>query len=725
MKRFAALLLALAMTLCMVPASLAADVTAKVTGDCVRVRVKPSLNADIYEQVNKGDKLTVLKEKNGWSKVLFTYSATGEELTGYVSSEFLKVQEDKTEKDKESKKDETSEKKEKKSEKKDKESKKDEKSEKKDKESKKDKKSETKRAVSMTADESAVAEQENAVLAAQSEDNSDTSAAGESAAASVSAEVAAAESSAPAEESAPAAEGSEEASAPAEESGKKAEETQSAPGTVQLPEEEEDEDPEISAKVSTTATVNEENINLRKEPSLEADILTKVPEGDIVIIRSEEDEEGWMKVLYYDGDGAKFKGYMLGEYLDINSIGIGRSNVPSVIIRQEPDPEADINGVVPKGKRVDVYTSKDGWYRIEYKDLSGWVQADCITVEGESDCEGYCRVTEDKLALREKPSKKSSKLEKIPEGIILQVTDKSEDGKWYAVTFNGHTGYVNRKYVEDVEQCDEGYVQTMASSLSLRTGAGSNFARMTTIPQGKVLPVSGTVGDWYEVKFGKFTGYVSGSFVSATTKDGFQAYPDYVEIVNDNVAVREEPTEDSNELETLPKGTLLAIQGIRDNWYQVTYNGVTGFVNSETAERGTEAADRAAEQAAAAIEAGGEAMTQSNGGGSSILSYAAQYIGNPYVWGGTSLTGGADCSGFVKSVLAHFGISVPHSSAAIRGYGRSVSTSEMQPGDIVCYSGHVGIYAGDGKLLSALGKKYGITYNSVHYKQILSVRRFT
>jgi cell wall-associated NlpC family hydrolase len=118
-------------------------------------------------------------------------------------------------------------------------------------------------------------------------------------------------------------------------------------------------------------------------------------------------------------------------------------------------------------------------------------------------------------------------------------------------------------------------------------------------------------------------------------------------------------------------------------------------------------------------------MTQSNGGGSSILDYASQFIGNPYVWGGTSLTGGADCSGFVKSVLAHFGIDVPHSSASIRGCGRQVSESEMQPGDIVCYSGHVGIYAGDGRLLSALGKKYGITYNSVHYKNILSVRRFT
>ncbi|MCD8190796.1 MAG: C40 family peptidase [Clostridiales bacterium] len=100
-------------------------------------------------------------------------------------------------------------------------------------------------------------------------------------------------------------------------------------------------------------------------------------------------------------------------------------------------------------------------------------------------------------------------------------------------------------------------------------------------------------------------------------------------------------------------------------------------------------------------------------------------MGNPYVWGGTSLTNGCDCSGFVKSVFAHFGISLPHSSSAIRSYGKAVSYSEMQVGDVVCYSGHVGIYAGNGKLLSALGKKYGITYCSVNYKSIITIRRMT
>lgn len=109
--------------------------------------------------------------------------------------------------------------------------------------------------------------------------------------------------------------------------------------------------------------------------------------------------------------------------------------------------------------------------------------------------------------------------------------------------------------------------------------------------------------------------------------------------------------------------------------------------------------------------------------GSSIMSYAMQFEGNPYVWGGNSLTNGIDCSGFVHAVLSHFGISSPRQSASFRSFGKAVSVENMQVGDIVCYDGHVGFYAGNGRLFSALGSNYGITYCSVYYKPILAVRR--
>ena len=110
--------------------------------------------------------------------------------------------------------------------------------------------------------------------------------------------------------------------------------------------------------------------------------------------------------------------------------------------------------------------------------------------------------------------------------------------------------------------------------------------------------------------------------------------------------------------------------------------------------------------------------------GQAVVNYACQFVGNPYVWGGTSLTNGADCSGFIMSIYAKFGVSLPHSSGAMAGCGRGVSYSEAMPGDIICYAGHVAIYMGGGQIVHASNAKDGIKISgNAAYRPIVAVRR--
>lgn len=122
----------------------------------------------------------------------------------------------------------------------------------------------------------------------------------------------------------------------------------------------------------------------------------------------------------------------------------------------------------------------------------------------------------------------------------------------------------------------------------------------------------------------------------------------------------------------------------------------------------------------------GPSASKSSGGtaqGRAIADYGLQFLGNPYVFGGTSLTGGADCSGFVQGVYRHFGYNLPRTSTQQRSAGREVPYSEAQPGDLICYAGHIAIYIGNGQIVHASTPKTGIKVGTATYRTILSVRR--
>lgn len=220
--------------------------------------------------------------------------------------------------------------------------------------------------------------------------------------------------------------------------------------------------------------------------------------------------------------------------------------------------------------------------------------------------------------------------------------------------------------------------------------------------------------------------------------------------------VRSEPTKESEYVGKLYPGYAAKLTGPVGEWTAVESGDVTGYVKTEyiltgaeaqtyaenlvteaqqegkeEAEAFTYAVSRKSEEAQMTQEVQEniqqmettEVSAQPASNGQAIVDYACQFIGNPYVWGGTSLTDGADCSGFVQSVFAHFGISLPRTTYDQINAGVEVSYDQAMPGDLICYDGHIGIYIGNGQIVNAQNPEQGIGISPATYTTILSVRR--
>lgn len=294
--------------------------------------------------------------------------------------------------------------------------------------------------------------------------------------------------------------------------------------------------------------------------------------------------------------------------------------------------------------------------------------------------------------------------------------------------------------------------------VNIRSEASTDGEVVGKLYNKSAAKVHAEVDGWYQITSGTVTGYVKSEYVVRNDEELAKSVSRRVATVNtQTLFVRTEPTTDSDVLGMVAdQEELTVLDESVDGWVKVSIEEGEGYASTDYVTLSTEfvqaeskkeeearlakeeaerlAAQKAAEEATrkSSQKSGSSSGSSSSGksysapsgaGGSAVANYACQFVGNPYVFGGTSLTNGADCSGFVMAVYAAFGISLPHSSSAMRGYGYEVSQDAMQPGDIVCYSGHVGIYVGNGTLVHASTPSSGIKYSNVFYKTILSVRR--
>jgi cell wall-associated NlpC family hydrolase len=293
--------------------------------------------------------------------------------------------------------------------------------------------------------------------------------------------------------------------------------------------------------------------------------------------------------------------------------------------------------------------------------------------------------------------------------------------------------------------------------VNVRSEANADSEVLGKLYNNSAATVLEVDGDWYLINSGSVTGYVKAEYVVVGDEELARSVSRRVATVTtETLKVRTEAGLDASVLGLVPEGDdLTVVDESIDGWVGVSMEEGEGYVSTDYVTLSTEyiyaeskaeeearlAKEEAARKAAAAAAAAKSSSSSSSASSSSssattsysapsgsdgqaVVDYACQFVGNPYKYGGSSLTNGTDCSGFVMSVYAAFGVSLPHSSKSMRSVGYGVSVDEMQPGDIICYSGHVAIYVGNNTIVHASTPSTGIKYTSpANYKTILAVRR--
>lgn len=316
--------------------------------------------------------------------------------------------------------------------------------------------------------------------------------------------------------------------------------------------------------------------------------------------------------------------------------------------------------------------------------------------------------------VRQEPDTESEILGKLYDKSAATVLETTEDG-WYRITSGNVNGYVKAEYVvvgdEELARSVGTRLATVTTTtLFVRTEPTTEAKVLTMLPDGDdVVVTDESTEGWAKVSTADGDGYVALDYVTLSTE--------YIHA--------ESKAEEEARLAREEAERQAAARAAEEARKAREAEAARAAAEQEATRKAAEKQEvkKSGAGSGSGSSAGQSAQTASSNG-QAVVDYARQFLGNPYVYGGNSLTSGTDCSGFVKGVYAAFGINLPRTSSEQRSVGYAVSLSEIQPGDIVCYSGHVGIYAGNNTLIHASNEKTGITLTSpVTYRSVLAVRR--
>lgn len=335
----------------------------------------------------------------------------------------------------------------------------------------------------------------------------------------------------------------------------------------------------------------------------------------------------------------------------------------------------------------------------------------------------------DYVHVRKKPTTHSKIVGRLYKGCSADIL-KTKKG-WVKIRSGNVTGYIKKSYLaigdnakKMIGKYGQKYVRvkTTVVTLNVRKRPSIKSKIVTQIPIEENYDVIKTTDHWYKIEIdGDTKGYVRKEYVNLHVR--FKHAKSMAEIKAEH---RRKLAARRAERQRL--AALAASRSSHSGSSSSRRSYRSSSRRSSSRSRSSYSSRKSSSSSSSSRSNSSYSSSASGSTGSDIASYAQKFVGNPYRWGGTSLTNGADCSGFTMTIYAQYGYGLPHSSSAQAGSGRSVSLSSVQPGDLIFYKhgssiGHVAMYIGGGRVVHAKGRQYGITTDSMYYNQPACARR--